>query len=126
MKISTDAPKHEFRPRCSICSAAAATIRLFEEAGQWRLVYSGPGGSNGGGGDALDSDRARSIVSGFTEPYVGEKIRAADFHDDAGFCLPCGAFYCVPHWNVSSTGGGRCPQGHFKSLDPHWSPDEAR
>jgi hypothetical protein len=122
MKSSRKAPKHEFNPRCAKCGAAAATIQLFEEGGKWRLVYSGPGGSNGGG-DETAAKRADAIVAGFTEPYHKDRIRAAGFYDDAGFCLDCGAFYCAAHWNASSTGGGKCPRGHFKSLDPHWSPD---
>ena len=116
-------PKHEFRPSCGTCGAAAATIRLSEENGKWRLVYSGPGGSNGRG-DEVSAERAGAIAAGFAPPYLGEKIRAAGFHDDAGYCRECGAFYCWTHWNVSGTGGGRCPNGHFKSLDPHWSPDD--
>jgi hypothetical protein len=116
------AGRHEFRPLCATCRAEASTIQLFEDSGKWRLIYSGPGGSSGSGVD-LAPERARAIVAGFTEPYVSANIRAAGFYDDGGFCLQCSRFYCFEHWHPSSTGGGKCPEGHFKSLDPHWSPD---
>ncbi len=115
-------PQHEFRPRCAKCAAPAATIQLFNEAGKWRLIYRGPDSGNGSGDD-ITPEEARAIIAGFSEPYVKERIRAADFYDDGGFCLECGQFYCPTHWNISATGGGKCPIGHFKSLDPHWSPE---
>jgi hypothetical protein len=100
----------------------AAEIEVSEASGSWLLKYSGPGGSNGSG-DRISSETAEAIRSAFTPPYELTKIKAAGFYDDAGFCATCGKFYCPTHWNVSSTGGGRCPAGHFKSLDPHWSPE---
>lgn len=115
-------PQLEFRPRCSKCGAPASTIELYDDSGKRQLVYSGPGGSSGSGVD-ITPERARAIIIGFTEPYLKENIRASDFYDDGGFCLQCSQFYCAKHWNISSTGGGTCPEGHFKSLDPHWSPD---
>jgi len=115
-------PQHEFQPRCTKCNAPASTIQLFDDSGKWQLVYRGPGGSSGSGVN-ITTDRASAIIHGFTEPYLKEKIRAADFYDDGGFCLKCSKFYCPTHWNISTTGGGWCPEGHFKSLDPHWSPD---
>ncbi len=60
----------------------------------------------------------------FAEPLRYEKVRQADLYDDAGFCAECGVAYCPTHWNVSPGGYGRCPRGHGKSLDPHWSPDD--
>jgi hypothetical protein len=36
---------------------------------------------------------------------------------------PAGAQRIV-HWDVSSTGYGRCPRGQGRSLDPHWWPDD--
>ena len=86
------------------------------------MTYSGPGGSNGSG-DSISAERARAIITAFTLPYDPNEIRAADYYDDAGYCLECRKFYCPTHWNVTPTGGGWCPAGHFKSLDPHWSPD---
>ncbi len=68
-------------------------------------------------------ERALAILAALTLPYEAAKIRAADFYDDFGFCIDCAKFYCSTHWQVSTTGGGRCPAGHFKSLDPHWHPD---
>ena len=115
-------PTHEFRPLCSKCGEVASTIQLFKESGKWQVVYDGPGGSSGSGVEIAD-ESARAIVTGFTKPYSVEGIRAADFFDDGGFCLECSQFYCSSHWGISTTGGGRCPMGHFKSLDPHWSPD---
>lgn len=121
--MSAAAPKHDFRPACADCGKAAARIRLFNDDGSWRLVYEGVDSGTGSGGMDIGPDRASAIVSGFAEPYSKDKIRKADFYDDGGFCIECGRFYCRTHWNVSATGGGRCPNGHFKSLDPHWSPD---
>jgi hypothetical protein len=115
-------PQYEFRPRCAECAAPASTIQLFNDSGKWRLIYQGPEAGNGNGDD-ITPESARAIIAGFSEPYVKAKIRAADFYDDGGFCLECGQFYCPTHWNISATGGGKCPKGHFKSLDPHWSPE---
>ena len=109
-------------PRCAICGRPAATIELTEKAGTWILRYNGPGGSNGGG-DRISGGRADAIRAAFTPPYDAAKIRAAGFHDVAGLCDECGTFYCPVHWSLSSTGAGCCPNGHRKSLDPHWSPD---
>ena len=120
--LENKSPAHEFRPLCSKCGEVASTIQLFKESGKWQLVYDGPGGSSGSGVE-IANERARSIIAGFTEPYTKQSIRAADFFDDGGFCLECGQFYCFDHWAISTTGGGRCPKGHFKGLDPHWSPD---
>ncbi len=116
-------PQYEFRPRCSKCGAVASTIQLFSDSGKWRLIYHGSDSGSGSGVD-VTPDEASAIITGFTEPYLREKIRAADFYDDGGFCLKCSKFYCPTHWNISTTGGGWCPEGHFKSLDPHWSPDD--
>ena len=110
-------------PRCSVCNRLAAKIEVLEVSGSWHLRYSGPGGSNGNG-DRISAEKAQEIRDAFTQPYVETKISATGFYDDAGFCGSCGKFYCDRHWNVSSTGGGSCPAGHFKSLDPHWSPDD--
>jgi hypothetical protein len=109
-------------PRCSVCERVAAKIELREVSGSWYLRYSGPGGSNGNG-DRISVERAQVIRDAFAHPYERTKIRVAGFYDDAGFCIDCGKFYCPTHWNISSTGGGTCPAGHFKSLDPHWSPE---
>jgi hypothetical protein len=122
----TTNPSHAFQPPCAICNTPAATIDLSQQNGRFHLTYTGPGGSNDTGkgpGDPISAERAQAIIAAFTPPYDQAIIRTADFYDDAGYCLNCQKFYCSSHWNISSTGGGTCPQGHFKSLDPHWSPD---
>ena len=121
--MSDAAPKHKFCPACTVCGAPASTIELFAADAVWRLVYHGLVSGTGPNGSEIGPDIASAIISGFTEPYHAEKIRAADFYDDGGFCLHCGKFYCFKHWNASATGGGTCPKGHSKSLDPHWQPD---
>lgn len=115
-------PTYEFRPLCLKCGEVASTIQLFKESGKWQLVYDGPGGGNASG-DEISDECARAIITGFAEPYTVQGIRAADFFDDGGFCLECSQFYCSTHWRGSAWGGGTCPKGHFKGLDPHWSPD---
>jgi hypothetical protein len=121
MSIAT--PGHDIRPACAVCGKAASRIQLFDVAGVWRLVYDGLEGGTGPSGMEITPDLVSAIISGFAEPYSKEKIRRADFYDDGGFCLECEKFYCRAHWDISATGGGRCPNGHFKSLDPHWSPN---
>jgi len=110
------------KPTCSICGAGAAEIELTVTSGQWRLRYRGPGGGNGDG-DVIAAGRARAILEAFAPPYQAARVKAAGFYDDAGFCAECGAFYCPTHWRLTPTGGGWCPAGHFKSFDPHWSPE---
>lgn len=122
MKIDKG-PKHEFRPLCAKCGEVASTIQLFNEFDKWQLVYDGPDCGSGPSGVEIAHERVRAIIAGFTKPYTKLRIRAASFFDDGGFCLECSQFYCFSHWNISTTGGGSCPEGHFKSLDPHWSPD---
>ena len=133
-------------PMCSECKNSAAKIEIVEpnaypkEAIKWSaedyaqyekfrdfesdyLIYSGPGGSNGYIGDPIDLKRKSDLIDAFTEPYSPIKIRE-QFYDMAGFCVGCGEFYCSKHWRFSSIDGyGKCPKGHGKSLDPHWTPD---
>lgn len=68
--------------------------------------------------------RRTSFTQLLTGPVTFEAVRAAGFYDDLGFCAECGVPYCPTHWTVSPGGYGRCPAGHGKSLDPHWSPDD--
>ncbi len=135
-----------FRPPCSVCGKPSATIEIVppnelpEEFASWDikrqddyrkyrdmahfyLTYSGPGGGNGSIGDSVEPTKAEIIVKAFSGAPNNESIRAADFYDNAGFCLECSAFYCWNHWNVSDSGSGTCPNRHWASLDPHWSPD---
>jgi hypothetical protein len=113
----------KFQPPCSVCAKPSATIELRNVAGEVRLMYSGPGGGSGSSGTPIEAKRIAAIRTAFVPPYSQAKVRAAGFFDDAGFCLPCGKFYCFTHWNVSTTGGGWCPSGHLKVLDPHASFD---
>jgi len=121
--VDNHRPTHEFRPLCSKCDKAASTIQLFNESGKWRLVYAGSDAGNGPNGDEITPEVARAIITGFTQPYTKQSVQAAGFYDDGGYCLKCQQFYCSRHWRISTTGGGSCPKGHFKSLDPLWSPD---
>jgi hypothetical protein len=133
-----------FKPPCEICGKASATIEIvqpnelpqqFEErdeesqarykkyrdAGVAYETYRGPGGGNGNLGDPITPERAQKIISAFSQSTpTPEDIRAADFYDNAGFCLACAKFYCYEHWNVSDIGYGHCPAGHGASLDPQY------
>ena len=96
----------------------------FRDPARWQLLSQGIEGLNGWTGDAVDEARVRLLTAAFAQPYSYERIRTAGFYDDAGWCGECDAAYCHRHWNPSSTGYGTCPQGHGKSLDPHWWPDD--
>ncbi len=118
-------PKGPWRvdPPCSQCGRPAATIELIPDGELWRMRYAGPGGGTGLRSDAIPTTRAAAIHETFTEPVTAASIGRAGLYDDAGFCRPCGAFYCPAHWRISDIGTGRCPADHVKSLDPHWSPE---
>ena len=111
-----------FKPKCAVCGTPSAHIDLTAKDGRPHLKYSSLGGENGSG-DEITAERAQAIITAFTPPYDPATVRTADFYDDAGYCLECQTFYCSKHWNITPTGGGTCPEGHFKSLDPHWSPE---
>jgi hypothetical protein len=89
---------------------------------KWWLVFNGPAAGSGYG-NTITEERATRITRAFRQPLTHTAIREADFHDDAGYCGRCEALYCPGHWNVTGSGAGRCPEGHGKSLDPHWSPE---
>lgn len=108
---------------CSECGAPAGTVRLFEYPSGWRLGFWGVADVGGGAADPVSEEKAQAIREALTPPYDPEKIRAAGFYDDFGFCADCEKFYCSTHWQVSTSGLGTCPAGHSKSLDPHWHPD---
>ena len=110
-------------PRCSECSAVTVEIDLSDRSGGWHLIFEGVCGAGNGNGDPISAERAQAILDALSPPYETARIQAAGFYDDMGFCTSCAKFYCPTHWQVSSTGGGTCPAGHFKSLDPHWRPD---
>jgi hypothetical protein len=135
-----------FRPKCKVCGAPSASIEVLaphelpmewaawdaarremfdrrRDPASYQLLYEGPGGYNGSVGDTITAERAASIITAFAGVPTAEKMQAAGFYDGAGWCQECGAFYCPEHWSTSSTGYGRCPSGHGKSLDPHWRAD---
>ena len=109
-------------PSCAECGHPASRVILSQYADGWRLVFEGVAGAGNGDGDPISDEEVQAIRDALSAPYDLEKIQAAGFYDDFGFCVSCEQFYCSTHWQVSSTGGGRCPQDHFKSLDPHWHP----
>ena len=110
-------------PECSVCKMPAVRVELSEYTDGWRLVFEGVAGSGNGAGDSISNEQAKTIREALTPPFESTEIEAAGFYDDFGFCQECEAFYCKTHWQVSTAGGGTCPEGHFKSLDPHWHPD---
>lgn len=135
-----------FRPKCKVCGAPSASIEVMAphelpvEWASWpparhemfnryrapashQLLYEGPGGGNGLVGDAITAERAAAIIAAFTGAPTAEKMDSAGIYDGSGWCPECREFYCPEHWSISSTGYGRCPRGHGKSLDPHWHPD---
>ncbi len=118
-----DMLEEDLSPACASCGKPATRIKLIHEVGGVRFRYEGICGGNGSG-DLMPAARVDAIRTAFTTPYAAEKVKLADLYDDGGFCVECGNFYCFNHWNVSTTGGGSCPKGHFKSLDPHWSPND--
>ncbi len=109
-------------PPCAVCKQIATQTLLTQRHIGWHLHYRGICAGNGEG-DQVDDARASAIEAALAPPHSEAKFRQAKLYDSAGYCAPCAVFYCSVHWQVSSTGGGRCPNGHFKSLDPHWSPD---
>lgn len=88
----------------------------------WHLIVEGVDAGNGIGDDIDEAEAAR-IARAFAEPYTFAKVHTAGLWDDAGFCEKCDAAYCYAHWHNDKVGQFRCPHGHWKSLDPHWSPD---
>lgn len=132
------------RPPCAVCGRPASLVELVPPGGRphdweswpessqavylryrdpqsWVLIFKGISGANGLG-DNISVERVARIAHAFSTPHSVAKVRTAGFYDDAGFCAHCDAAYCRKHWNVSRTEYGRCPNGHGKSLDPHWSP----
>ncbi|BDW93646.1 hypothetical protein MACH07_24780 [Flagellimonas marinaquae] len=132
-------------PMCSTCGNPTAKIEIVgpnaypQDALKWKtadyihydkfrnfnsnyLIYSGPGGNNGYIGDPIDLNRKAALIDAFTAPYNPIEMRE-QFYDMAGYCAACDAFYCSKHWSTTTSGYGKCPKGHGKSLDPHWSPD---
>ena len=98
-------------------------IKLTKEDDGVRFEYRGLLSGNGRG-EFITADEAERIFAAFVSKFSITKIALADIYDDGGFCRECEKFYCAKCWNASASGGGRCPTGHFKSLDPHWSPGD--
>jgi hypothetical protein len=116
-------PAKIYHPRCKTCGRPSAQVELTPVQSETRLLYRGPGGSNGQQGNLISNDRAQAIELSLTPPYSSEKFKAAEIYDYAGFCIRCYEFYCTEHWNVTGNGGGTCPRGHFKMLDPFGTMD---
>ena len=140
-------PEHlVVRPLCAVCGAPASSIELVppgdvpldwdnwpdehrrvaaahHDPTAWRLLFKSVGGGNGLGRD-LAAEEAVRWAAAFSEPLEYDKVHRLGLYDDAGFCNECRVSYCLRHWKNSDWGGyGRCPHGHSKSLDPHWSPE---
>lgn len=120
--LTGQAGTRTLRTRCATCGETAAEARLRRAAGEWRLVYTGIVSGAGPHGLAVPSRRAKAIVRAFKRARP-EAFAEADLYDRAGVCVQCRKAYCWTHWGQPIGAGGRCPRGHFQSLDPHWSPD---
>ena len=109
---------------CASCGKVAVKIQLDPSPSGYRFVFSSIGGSNGRG-DEISAARAAALRAALTTPLSKEKLAAVDLERFSGFCRGCAVFYCATHWGSRAhAGAGTCPQGHFETLDPHWSPDD--
>jgi bacterioferritin-associated ferredoxin len=111
------------RTHCAVCARTAAEARLRKDRGGRVLVYQGIVAGTGAGGARVSEGRARAIARAFERPFRTQNFDSAELHDHAGVCSQCGEPYCWVHWGQPIGGGGRCPRGHFQSLDPHFAPD---
>lgn len=110
---------------CSVRGRTASSVELVPpgERPAWRFLFHGIERGNGSGDD-IAPEEAAQLAEAFSPPLTYEKVRRAGVYDDAGFCSECRAPYCSRHWSVDVGGYGRCPRGHGRSLDPHWSPED--
>lgn len=99
----------------------AAEKKAWHPSTKWRFLYEGPAGGNGLG-DEVEAGDAERYRAAFEKPFQLERILGARLYDNAGYCVACERPYCAVHWKLSDSGAGRCPRGHFASLDPNWSP----
>jgi len=142
--VTTDdtRPSLLFAPPCSVCGKRAVLIEIIppgelphdwdewspglQEAflegsrrGKYTYRFRGVMGGNGLG-DLVSESKARHIMKPLVPVFRFDEVHRRYF-DDLGYCEKCGAFYCYTHWSPSSSGGGVCPKGHGKLLDPLWS-----
>ena len=124
-----DVVPHAFDRRipCAECGRQATRVTLLAprtSESSWRFAYEGIVGGTGARGDAVTVEEATVLTRAFAEPITFQNVMLADFYDNAGLCPECQRPYCFNHWDVSVGGLGHCPEGHYKSLDPHWSPSD--
>jgi hypothetical protein len=117
------AGRRTLRTRCAACGKTAAEARLRKVSGAWTLAYAGIVAGTGPDGAPVSSRRAKAVLKAFKGARRFESFAAAELHDHGGVCIQCRKPYCWTHWGQPIGAGGRCPQGHFQSLDPHWTPD---
>ncbi|MFW5469517.1 hypothetical protein ACOCJ4_05660 [Knoellia sp. CPCC 206435] len=112
---------------CGACGSLTSRVVLqapSAPAESWSLIYQGVMAGNRDRGDAVSLEQAQQLTEAFGAlPLTLERVALANLHDDAGFCSECAVPYCGVHWEGSHDGSGRCPRGHWKSLDPHWHPE---
>ena len=110
-------------PACAICGNPATHVELRRTDDGWWFVYQGVVAGNGAG-HLVSAEDAEVLTEAFTDPPRFDLMRSADLgYDNAGYCEECRLAYCYGHWAPTSGGFGRCPHGHGKGMDPHWSPD---
>ena len=133
-------------PLCAVCGSQTSYVELvppgdypaswetwgdqlqgsytnYHRPDRWRFLFRGIEAGNGIGDDISAHEAARLSLA-FEQPLEFDRVHAAGLYDDAGFCASCRVAFCRRHWSVGD-GAGQCPQGHFRSLDPHWYPDES-
>ncbi len=134
-----------FAPPCQVCGKPAVRVEIvppgelpqewdhwkpahrqsfskYRDATKYVLIFKGVERGNGLG-NPISEQEAREIV-GMLSPKLDLEAVHRHFYDDLGYCAECAAFYCSTHWSSSRGGYGHCPNGHGKSLDPHWSPED--
>lgn len=114
--------EEDLSPVCDVCGEVASTIKLVYDGKTVELIIEG---ICAGGGGSISQKRADKVRAAFALPHTAEKMALSGLDNDGGFCKECSKFYCYTHWNVTSTGGGWCPEGHLKILDPYgWPGDD--
>jgi hypothetical protein len=85
----------------------------------WWYVYKGIEAGSGSGSPIEDGTARAFLQLRGDDEYAA--VQVLGLYDEAGYCASCRVAYCRRHWDPSM-GAGTCPEGHFKSLDPHWHP----